>query len=73
MTLECIELFIMYKQRTARLPLHLRPHHFRHVGGIRKFHVLANQEDVDCAQIELVEEGERREAFFCRMHTGIEL
>ena len=36
-------------------------------------HILANEKDIHCTQVELVEERKRREAFFCRMHSGIEL
>lgn len=35
--------------------------------------VLANQEDIHCAEIELVEERESRETFFSRVHAGIKL
>lgn len=43
------------------------------MGGTREFHVLADQENIDRAQIELVKEREGGEAFFGRMHTSIEL
>jgi hypothetical protein len=43
------------------------------MGGTRKFHVLADQEDIDRAQIEFVKEGQGREALFGRMHTSIKL
>jgi hypothetical protein len=43
------------------------------MGGTREFHVLADQEDIDRAQIEFVKEREGREAFFGRVHTSIKL
>jgi hypothetical protein len=43
------------------------------MGGTRRFHVLADQEDIDRAQIEFVKEREGREAFFGRMHASIKL
>lgn len=39
----------------------------------RFFHVLADQENIHGAQIELVEERESREALFRWVHAGIEL
>lgn len=38
-----------------------------------EIHVLAYQENIHCTQIELVEEGKRREAVFGRVHAGIKL
>lgn len=36
-------------------------------------HVLANEKDIYRTQVELVEERKRREAFFGRMHSRVEL
>lgn len=40
---------------------------------IERSDVLANQKNIDCTEIEIIEEGQRGEALFASMHTSIEL
>lgn len=42
-------------------------------GEICSEHLLANQQNIHCAQVEFVKEGKGREAFFSWMHTCIKL